>query len=526
VLAEQAATENVLLLAEFMRRDSTVSMPQSAEDLSMNAAERHADMAARLERALDDEASVDRTELEQEIGMNHNKEAAVLEQELLAKLDSTTDEEERKRILDTHNAQMEELKMQQAADKERQQVLLDKKLAARKEKRLKVEHAELVAKEMALHAEPCNHAEAIKITMQVELQVQQATEASRLRAEEQQQALAEAAALHSQQELVKESERQFQEAGLKEMLAAAGNDENARARLIKEHELNMAKLTALSSVQKGKVDAELQKKLEERRNKKKKILEQQQAIQDDLMVRVQAHENVAGKELDRLRKDGMLLVRQEEDAAQVAQDLASDAQAQSKILNDELQEKVQAVKETEQQRLTEKLEEGNPSAEERRAMIEKHELEVKAMEMQMAMDASKQHLSLEQQLAARRAKKLRKVEQDNTKERENVAHAAAYSPVSGASNQHAESTAEQARKFEEQFQQKQEEELKLLRANMEKEKAKMLQEEKIKLEAKLNATATESLGDDERQKIIEQHESNMKKLEGYMDKEKMRQEAI
>jgi len=37
--------------------------------------------------------------------------------------------------------------------------------------------------------------------------------------------------------------------------------------------------------------------------------------------------------------------------------------------------------------------------------------------MQFSMDAAKQQLSLEQQLAARRAKKMRRIEQDNAKVR-------------------------------------------------------------------------------------------------------------
>ena len=522
MLAEQAAKESVLLLAESMRADSTVSTPLSAEDSMVIAKERHADLAARLEKALDDEASADRTELEQGIGMDHRKAAAVLEQELLTKLDCTADEATRKRILDAHKSQMEELRKQQAADKERQQQHLEKKLGERKQKRLLTEHAEIVAREMALQADPRKHAEALKVAVQVELQVQQAMEAARLKLEQQQQAILETASLSSQQQLVMDSQTLFQEDGLKSRLAAAGNDKNERDRLIQEHEFTMAKFAALNSVQKGKADENLQKKLEERRNKKRKVLEQQQATQDELMARVQADGKTAGKELDLLRKDGMLLVRQEEDAAQVAQDLVSDAQAQSKVLNDELQEKVVAAKESQHQRLSEKLSQGDLSADERKAMIEKHELEVRAMELQLQMDAAKQQLSLEQQLAARRAKKMRKMEHDNTKERE---HAAQAATSSGASSQPTASTEEQAIKVEEQFAQKQQEELQELRTNMEKEKAKMLEEEKVKLEAKLNATSTESLSDDERQKIIEQHESNMKKLEGFMDKEKMRQES-
>ena len=61
-------------------------------------------------------------------------------------------------------------------------------------------------------------------------------------------------------------------------------------------------------------------------------------------------------------------------------------------------------------------------------------------------------------------------------------------------------------------------------SEMEMEKEKMLAEEKAKLEQAMQESTAQGLGDDERQRMIEQAESNIKKLEVYMDKEKMRQE--
>lgn len=55
------------------------------------------------------------------------------------------------------------------------------------------------------------------------------------------------------------------------------------------------------------------------------------------------------------------------------------------------------------QRLKQELSEGvDISAKDRQAMIERHEMEVKAIEAQLALDAARQQSSLEQQLAARR----------------------------------------------------------------------------------------------------------------------------
>ena len=60
---------------------------------------------------------------------------------------------------------------------------------------------------------------------------------------------------------------------------------------------------------------------------------------------------------------------------------------------------------------------------------------------------------------------------------------------------------------------------------MEKEKEKLLADEKRKLDAALEAAVTSNLDASERDQMIQQHEANMKKLEGYMDKEKARQES-
>jgi hypothetical protein len=84
---------------------------------------------------------------------------------------------------------------------------------------------------------------------------------------------------------------------------------------------------------------------------------------------------------------------------------------------------------------------------------------------------------------------------------------------------------EEQQKIEQDFKKKQEEDLEALRANMEKEKEKLLADEKRKLDAALEAAVTSNLDASERDQMIQQHEANMKKLEGYMDKEKARQES-
>lgn len=99
-------------------------------------------------------------------------------------------------------------------------------------------------------------------------------------------------------------------------------------------------------------------------------------------------------------------------------------------------------------------------------------------------------------MPAFRAKKMRKVEQSNVKEQEQVAAALEASDKPGAGGTGgpaAVSIENEARKLDEQFKKKQEEELEALRANMEKEKEKMLEEEKLRLEDKLKSEAVQQV---------------------------------
>jgi len=321
--------------------------------------------------------------LELEMEVNHNKEAAAKQQDLLRKLQATSDEAERKRILDLHTAQMGDLERQHNADKERQMQLLEKKIAARKERRLKVEHAEMAAKEMALLADPSKLAEANKVMVQMKLQVQQEADAARLQLDHEQEATAAAAAMRLQQEFLLESEKKLEEGRLQEKLARAGNDDAARQKLLREHELKLAELEARKAMEKGKADDELQKKLEERRNKKKKVQEQLHQQQIETVAKTSA-DGVA-KELDELQREGMLMVRQEEDAAQAAFDLVEEAQAASAILTQELAERVELECGSEEARFQELLRNGNLSAQEREAMIANHELKLKAINTQVTL---------------------------------------------------------------------------------------------------------------------------------------------
>ncbi len=167
-------------------------------------------------------------------------------------------------------------------------------------------------------------------------------------------------AVSFQQEFLLESEKKLEEGRLQEKLARAGNDAAARQKLLPDHELKLAALEAPKAMEKDKADDELQKKLEERRNKKKKVQEQLHQQQIETVAKTSA-DGVA-KELDELQREGMLMVRQEEDAAQAAFDLVEEAQAASAILTQELAERVELECGSEEARFQELLRNGNLSA--------------------------------------------------------------------------------------------------------------------------------------------------------------------
>ena len=276
-LAEQAAQEKALRIA---------SAPRSADELLQGSAERHSDLSGVLEQALDDAAVAETELLAMEIDVNHSKEAAVMDHEMLAKLESTDSDAERKRLLDGHARQIDELQKQQAMDKERQLKMLEKKLAARKEKRLQVEHAEMVAKEKALLADPKKHEDAVVAAVELELKVQQEVDAAQVQLELQQQAAAELAAMQKEQALVREYENKLREAALQESIKAAGNDAAARQRLLQEHDFKVGEMEARMAVDKGRAEEDLQRKLEERKRKRKEMLEAQATKQLETVGKV------------------------------------------------------------------------------------------------------------------------------------------------------------------------------------------------------------------------------------------------
>lgn len=124
-----AAKEKAITLANGMQNLSGSDTPHSAEEMLSRAKERHAELETQLERALDDEAAAQMAGLAQEIVVDHGKQSAALQEDLLNGLQNTSDEAERKMLLDAHGKKMDALLQQQEADKRRQMQELQKRMA-------------------------------------------------------------------------------------------------------------------------------------------------------------------------------------------------------------------------------------------------------------------------------------------------------------------------------------------------------------------------------------------------------------
>jgi hypothetical protein len=88
---------------------------------------------------------------------------------------------------------------------------------------------------------------------------------------------------------------------------------------------------------------------------------------------------------------GNLVIRQEEELAQAAFDFATDAEAHTKIANEELSERLHAVTEEQRQFLDQKLSDHTLSEMERKQIIDEHDRELIALQAQVCVSVTHKH---------------------------------------------------------------------------------------------------------------------------------------
>lgn len=130
-----------------------------------------------------------------------------------------------------------------------------------------------------------------------------------------------------------------------------GMDESLRGQMLNQHEVKMRKMEAEAAMSRGKTEDELRHKLAERKIKKRAFLEAQHAKEFEAIQEAGPTER-AGAEanLDALRGDSGVVIRQEEEAAKVACDLLAEAAAEIRMLKEELKEKAASALQSEAQR--------------------------------------------------------------------------------------------------------------------------------------------------------------------------------
>ncbi|KAJ1479737.1 hypothetical protein T484DRAFT_1813260, partial [Baffinella frigidus] len=428
----------------------------------------HSKLQHRMEKALDEQADAEKRSLEMTIEMENSMQLADLEQQKLTALENAGDDDERAVLIARHEQDKQALAEQLELDKQRQVRDLEQRLIEKKNRKLKLEQADLLAKESELLKDPATFAQADMVALEAESAVRREAEAARM-----------AQALRSQDEADLHA--------VVEQRAASRMEISAEARgLMKEHEMRMARMEAEAAVTLGKAEDDLKARLAERRAKKEEFLAQQHALEKRALSDG-ADRSAVESEIEKTHQAAVA-------AAAVA--AVAELQAEVNMLREELKEKAKQAQEAERMRHEDEVE-ASPQ-DERDALMAAAQRDAASLAAQHAIEEARQIAALEKSLLARKAKKAKKLEASHSKE------------LSEA-------------RLEEEAKQQEAEELEALRVRMQEQKTKMLADEQRKLEGAMEALS-EDVTDQERQKLINQAEKNMAKLEEYMDKEKARQE--
>lgn len=522
------------MLGKLVRTASNNKAPADAvvdkKELIAAAHVKHSNQEARLEKALDEQAEADKTLLARELAVQHGKEAASMEESFLQQLENAGDDDARARILQKHAEDVKALKAKQDADKERQMQELQDKLAKRKAKKLKEGHNALKEKELALleSEDPEKRKEAELVGLEAEALVRHEYEAARLENALTQQEQADMESVAVQARVQQETKAAAIEAELQKNLLEA-TDDDSRTALLNAHEVQMARLKAEAQVAKGKAEDDLQARLAARRAKKKQFLDQQHE-KEMAAIHDGTDRSKVEEELEQWRNASAVAIRHEEEAASTVKETLVETQSELRNEQAEIKAKNELALAGMKQRLEDSVADKDMSAEERARMLREHEIALKEFEAKLVRDEAAAMSDLEAKLHARKAKKQKKLEASQTKELAKIqemilvrqgSSVAADAPPKLV--REISSTDDINAKLDEDFAKQEEEELARMRERMEKQKEKMLAEEMAKLE-QMKSEIHEDMSESERAKLLEGHSNNLKKLEGYMDKERQRQE--
>jgi hypothetical protein len=410
-------------------------------------------------------------------------------------------------------------------DKARQLHDLEAQLEARRRKKLEKEQKDLHNQELELLADPSTRSDAAAVALSATVAVRQEVDAARMLSALQEQESLEMEHAREQADSAAQAVKAEAQALLQKRISHEVDD-NLRQELLKQHELDLARINAEAAVARGRVEHDLQARLAEKKKKRRDMLDVQHKKENEALKeggKTRTIQEVEA-ELERLRQESGIAIRQEEEMAKVAYDMLAEAKAEIRALKEELKEKAQETLRSEELRLQDTLANTDVSSEQREKLLREHEDDVRRIKSQLAADEAKQVSGLESKLAARKAKRQKKLETAHAKELEEV-HAVAEKQDNKIHQESEPVNLEEAKqKLEKEFKEQEEAELEAMREKMRKEKETLLQDELQKLQKQLASDVAAEMNDEDRQKLIAANETNMKRLEAYMDKERLRQE--
>ncbi|EKX43723.1 hypothetical protein GUITHDRAFT_110176 [Guillardia theta CCMP2712] len=487
-----------------------------ADDIELaDILEKHDYLRTRLENALKTYEESEKKMFERQVDEENRRSEMELESRFLSALDQSVDEEEKQRILTRYTTDLTDLKQKLETDKRKQMMDFENRLQQKRKKKLEEEYLAKMNQEVDMLKSNAPRGEALKLGLEIENAVYQEIENARL-----------ASALLSQDEADLESLRQglksTEEAQVSELMINLSKevqdaDAETRNKLIANHELNMARLKAELVISRGREEEALEKKIQARRQKRQKALEDQHREEKKAMEEKDLQE--ALKEIERIKAISTHAIRQEEQRAKEHLDMLNRAQAEIKLLREELDSKSNMSISAEERRFEDKLNAQNLSKEERDLMIRKHEDEIGHMKALLKMDAAKQIASLESKLQARKAKKQKTLESMHEQETSKVERE--FSSISASIN---EAEARGEHEVEAEMEKEIQGQMKTLSEKIDHQRNLMVEEENSKFEDQLKSAEYSGITDADREQLIQQHQQNVSKLTAYMEMEKNKKE--
>jgi hypothetical protein len=316
---------------------------------------------------------------------------------------------------------MQFLLQSKEADKARQMRDLDSRLELRRKKKLEQELAVLHKKELELLDDPTKLREAKLVAMNASVAVQQEVDEARMVAALQEQADVEMKQTSQQHEnAVKTIEAQAKAEHDKIQSTAMDND--ARNRLLKQYDIDAAKMEGTAALARGKAEDDLQVRLAEKRRKKHEFLAEKAKEEIAIVLPSSEEDNPEDvmARIESLRQESSVAIWQEEDLANVSSDLLQEAQAEIRMLWDELKEKALNMIQGENARFEDDMTLVDASGEESEILLKRNNEELCSMTAQMDAKEAKQIAILKARLIAKKSRKQRSLKVTHVKELEQV----------------------------------------------------------------------------------------------------------